>query len=420
MKPAHMRFLVRQLLHQHRGSVRLCVLSMAFATALLMSVVGIRAQAEAAFGNSDMGFNAVIGPRGSQLQLVLNSLFHIDQPTGVLSWKRYQDIKNDRRILEAWPITVGDNYHGFHIVGCEAAMLAEHEIAEGQPLRISGEGRIFDPLRAEAVVGAFVAEQLGLQPGDTFYSYHGFEFDEGTRHDLVFTVVGVLEATNTPMDRALWVPLESYYRMPGHALYGDGEEYIARDGVAIPERHKEVSAVLCRIRPSSGLALNYEINRNSSDLTFAWPLSTIVLELFENLSWVDAVLAVIAVLVLLIVNVFIGSTLFQYMQLQQRDFVLLRALGARRGTLSCIILGQSLVIAVRALLWSVPLYAVLLGIVAMYLRAATGVYLTLWFWHPILLVAPLLVLIMALIVGLAPALRVYGGDVAGQLAEEST
>ncbi len=413
---AQLRFIIKQLMQQHRSSILLCVLSMSFAAALLMSVIGVQAQAQAAFSNNDMGFNAVIGPRGSRLQLVLNSIFHIDQATGTMPWSRYQDIKNDKRVLEAYPITVGDNYMGFHMVGCVPEMFTEHEFEEGKKVGLT-EGRLFDPYLAEAVIGSFVAEQLEMKVGDTFFSYHGLQFDESQKHDLEFTVVGIFEPTNTPLDRALWTPLESYYRMPGHSLYGSGKEYIPQQGVSIPDIHKEASAVLCNVRTSSGLQLNAEINRHSKDLTFAWPVSTIILELFQNLAWVDALLALIAVLVFIIATLFIGSTLYQSMQQQQRDFVLIRALGAKRKHLSFIILGEAFIIALRGLLISFPMYSLILGFAATFLRATTGVYLTLWYWHPILLVAPIMVLIMTLIAALIPAMRVYTSDVAEQLQQ---
>ena len=420
MKFKQLRFITSGFMQQYRGGVWLCVLSLAFASALLMSTGAIRAQAQQAFSQADCGFNAVIGPRGSRLQLVLNSLFHLDQSVGVMPWHRYQAIKQDRRVEEAYPITVGDNYRGFRIVGCERAMFEEHHFSDAGLARLQGEGVLFDPYRAEAVLGSFVARELELELGDTFHSYHGLEFVESEKHDLEYTVVGILEPSNTPLDRAIWVPLESYYRMPGHALHGSGEEYIPQAGVAIPDEHKEVSAVLCRIVPSAGFDLNFALNRSSTDLTFAFPVAVIVSDLFDQLQWVEAVLGLIALLVFLLAAMFMITILLQHLRHQERDFLLLRSLGARRFDINAIILLEALRIGFRSVLCAFVCYAVVLGFAAIYIRHQTGVYLSLWYFDPIILIAPILQLCIAIVAAILPALHLYARQVHDQLQETQT
>ena len=43
-----------------------------------MSVFVIQKQTYQAFTGGDVGFDAVLGARGSQLQLVLNTIFHLE------------------------------------------------------------------------------------------------------------------------------------------------------------------------------------------------------------------------------------------------------------------------------------------------------------------------------------------------------
>ena len=59
-------------------------------------------------------------------------------------------------------------------------------------------GNFFDPTRREAVVGSFVAQKMGLKPGDTFHPYHGLIFNERDQHSETYVVVGVLKPSNTP------------------------------------------------------------------------------------------------------------------------------------------------------------------------------------------------------------------------------
>jgi len=84
---------------------------------LLMSVWTVKTQSRATFTGINGGFDAVLGARGSKLQLVLNSIFHLENSPGNLSAPDYLDIKSNRSVALAIPIAVGDNYHGFRLVG---------------------------------------------------------------------------------------------------------------------------------------------------------------------------------------------------------------------------------------------------------------------------------------------------------------
>jgi len=59
----------------------------------------------------------VVGAKGSPLQLVLNTVYNLDISPGNISWKMFEQLRNDKRVKLAVPFSVGDNYHGFRIVG---------------------------------------------------------------------------------------------------------------------------------------------------------------------------------------------------------------------------------------------------------------------------------------------------------------
>ena len=71
------------------------------------------------------------------------------------------------------------------------------------------------------MIGATVARKTNLKVGDTFRPTHDVAGQDRDKH-RPFTVVGVLEPTGTPNDRALFVNIEGFYRVgqhagPGHA-----------------------------------------------------------------------------------------------------------------------------------------------------------------------------------------------------------
>ena len=59
-------------MRQHALSTAITVVSVALATGLTMAVFSIQHQTRGAFTGGRVGFDAVLGARGSQLQLVLN------------------------------------------------------------------------------------------------------------------------------------------------------------------------------------------------------------------------------------------------------------------------------------------------------------------------------------------------------------
>jgi putative ABC transport system permease protein len=109
--------IVRRSLRQHALSTAITVLSVALASGLVMAVFAIKSQTYDAFTGGSNGFDAVLGARGSQLQLVLNTVFHLETSPGNIPWQMYTAIGQDPGVDLAVPYAVGDNYQGFRIVG---------------------------------------------------------------------------------------------------------------------------------------------------------------------------------------------------------------------------------------------------------------------------------------------------------------
>ena len=84
--------MVRRSLRQHALSTAVTVLSTALASGLAMAVFGISQQAYEAFTGGQTGFDAVLGARGSALQLVLNTVFQLETSPGNIPWSYYKAI----------------------------------------------------------------------------------------------------------------------------------------------------------------------------------------------------------------------------------------------------------------------------------------------------------------------------------------
>src|SRR5258706_15734015 len=124
--------IVRRSLSQHALSTTITLISVALASGLVMAVFCVNDQTYDAFTGGPVGFDAVLGARGSQLQLVLNTVFHLETSPGNIPWATYEAIKADPRVALAVPYAVGDNYQGFRIVGTTEEMFTKFEYRAGR------------------------------------------------------------------------------------------------------------------------------------------------------------------------------------------------------------------------------------------------------------------------------------------------
>src|SRR5476651_1123344 len=178
--------IIRRSLRQHLLSTVITALSIALAGGLLMSVWVVKVQSQSTFTQVNTGFDAVLGARGSKLQLVLNAIFHLEASPGNLSWKDYEVVRRYPAVQVAIPIAVGDNLRGYRIVGTIPSLFTDVEYAPGKRYTVAAGGRLFEPDAKEAVVGSFAASRLGLKVGDTFHPFHGLAYNPNEQHADLF------------------------------------------------------------------------------------------------------------------------------------------------------------------------------------------------------------------------------------------
>jgi ABC-type lipoprotein release transport system permease subunit len=215
-------------------------ISMALGVALVVCVLVIYGAINESFQNAPQGYNLIVGAKGSKLQLVLNTVYHLSNPIENLPYAYYKEFTQGRfapYVEKVVPVCLGDNYEGYRVVGTVPEMFQvgpnpdsegetyayrrgrwlRYEFAEGRNFRHDG---FF-----EAVIGAEVARRTGLKLGSTFRPTHGVADELGHEHDA-FTVVGILRRTGTPNDRALFVNMEGFYLLEGHAKPVPQEELL--------------------------------------------------------------------------------------------------------------------------------------------------------------------------------------------------
>jgi len=393
--------IILRSMRQHALSTIITAMSISLAGGLLMSVWTVKDQARAAFTGVNGGFDAVLGARGSKLQLVLNSIFHLEASPGNVSAADYLDIKNNRNVELAIPIAVGDNYKGWRLVGTIPELFEKVEYSPGKHYELEEGGNFFDPKRREAVVGNFVARKMGLKVGDTFHPYHGLIYNERDQHSETYVVVGILKPSNTPADRVIWIPLEGIQKMKGHD----------------PKAATDVSAVLVKLRGGGpvGFQMDMMYNKQGNRLTFAWPIAATIAVLFDKIGWFDKVLALVSYLVALVATMSILASIYNSMNERRREIAILRALGARRRIIFSAILLEAAAISTLGMVVAFLVYLVIMSGAAAVIRAQTGIVLDPFAWNAVMLWAPVALISLGALSGIVPAIKAYRTDVAEHL-----
>jgi putative ABC transport system permease protein len=395
--------IVRRSLRQHALSTTITALSIALAGGLLMSVWVVKEQSQRTFTQVNTGFDAVLGARGSKLQLVLNSIFHLEASPGNMPASDYEYIRRHPAVRMAIPIAVGDNLRGFRIVGTIPELFTGVEYSPGRHFALAS-GRIFDPAQKEAVVGSFAARRLGLSVGDTFHPFHGLVYDAANQHPETYRVAGVLAPSNTPADKVVWIPIHGLQTMTGHD----------------PRASTDVSAVLVQLKsPSAGFMLDLMYNKQGNRLTFAYPIGAIMAELFQKIGWFDRVLALVAYLVALVSAAGVLVAIYNSMASRRRDIAILRALGAGRLFIFGAVVLEAALIGAIGMALAFGAYVAIVSTVAAVIQAQTGVLLETFAYSAVMLWAPLGMVALCGLSGLLPAWKAYRTDVAENLAPVS-
>lgn len=409
--------IVKRNLEQHKFSTIITTISIALGVGLVMAVFNIKTQVNNAFVGGDFGYDAVLGARGNKLQLVLNTVYHLENSPGNIPYKLYKDIKRHPFVKLAIPYAVGDNYYGYRIVGTTEDIFTKFEYQKNKKF-VFASGKAFEPEKnfRGAVVGSYVAQELKLKPGDTFSPFHGLDFNRTAQHNEIYTVTGVLKATNTPSDKVIWAPIESVFRMEGHVLRGQGKVYTPENNLEIPDEHKEVSAVMLKFRAAhAGILLDGMINKQGKVATLAWPIATVMAGLMNKISWVTIVLKYIAILVVFVSLASILAIIYNSINERKRNFAIFRALGAKKSTVFSMIIAESTTLAFIGSILAYAVYFAIFYFTSMTIRSQTGVVLEIFAFHPVLIYTPISMTVIGAVSGIIPAIKAYSTDVAENL-----
>lgn len=310
-------------------STGLNVLLLAMGLAIITVLLLIQDQIQRKMTQDAAGIDLVVGAKGSPLQLILSSVYHIDFPTGNIALDEANKLTRNRLVKSIIPLALGDNFEGFRIVGTnhDYLKLYESELASGDLWQFP----------FEVVLGAEVAGKTGLKVGDQFEGSHGISVGSHAHEEHAFRVVGVLKSNGSVQDRLVLTSIETIWYTHDEADTVDSDhhasdlrnEKITVSGFPKTELPRELTSLLIRFRnPMAVIQLPRQINSGTS-MQAASP-SFEMLRLFELLGVGVSLLQGLAIVLIGISGLGIFIALYNSLKERKYDLAILRTMGASR------------------------------------------------------------------------------------------
>ena len=319
------------------------VVLLALGIAIITVLLVLSQQVENTLTRNSRNIDLVVGAKGSPLQIILSSVFHVDFPTGNIALAEVRPLQRNRMVKNLIPLALGDSYQGYRIVGTNYDYPALYHAT----LR---EGDWWKHVM-EVTLGAQVAKQLSLKPGDSFSSSHGLADDRINVHDeQPFRVSGILEPTGTVVDNLILTAVESVWAV--HAAHQDtvGQpEHVAPDSITtqgLPKggEDQEITSLLVQYRsPMAAVQLPRYINQRTDMQAASPPFETA--RLFSLVGVGVDTLQAFAYVIILIAALSTFIALYNALKERQYDLAIMRSLGASRQKLFLLVLLEGTVMA---------------------------------------------------------------------------
>ena len=372
------------------AALNVLLLSLGLASITFLMLVSF--QLDKAFDKDLAGIDVVVGAKGSPMQLILCGVFHIDVPPGNIPLKAVKALKDNPLVASVIPISLGDNFRGFRIVGTSSEYIKHY----GATLE---QGGIWDkPM--QVVVGATVAKKLGVQVGNTFVGSHGLGAGGHLHGDNPYTVVGILQPSSTVIDRLIVTDTASVWKVH--------EDYTAIDDEdrKIMEDEREVTMALIQYKtPLAAMSFPRMVN-TTTEMQAAAPAVEIS-KLLNMLGIGTDVLRAFAGVLLLTAGLSVFIALWNAVRERRADLALLRMLGAPPAKIAALLMGEALWLGVMSACIGVAGGQALTAFIGWMLQLENSLLIGGLVWPAELLWVPALACAIALAAAILPAIGAY-------------
>ncbi len=337
----------------------LSILLLTASVSIITTLILAEKQFEEKYQSNMDGVDVVLGAQGSPLQLVLSSVYHIDDPTGNISFDSVKPWMKHPYVKKAIPLAFGDNYLGYKILGTTNDFIEKYQ---GKIIK----GKTFEH-NFEVVIGADIAKNIKLDVGSKFVGTHGSS-SEGEAHDHgEYVVVGILEKTNKVIDNLIICSIPSVWEVhheegghenhegdehenPAHGEEGhehhEGDEHEHHhEEMTIDEPGKEITSVLIEFRNKMGVFQWPRIIAQNTKMQAALPAYQMN-RVFEMFGVGLKAINYLAWGIMLISGISIFIALYNTLKERKSEFALMRVNGAKRSQLLLVVLLESMLLCI--------------------------------------------------------------------------
>ncbi len=374
------------------------ILILALGIATIITLLHVGEQLEKRLQYDLQGIDLVVGAKGSPLQLILSSVFHLDIPTGNIPLREAEIIRNNPLVKKAIPVSLGDSYHGFHIVGTNNDYIAHYHaaFAEGSPWNA--------PM--EAVLGSDVAKESGLSLGNEFAGSHGLTGGGEVHADFPYRVVGILQPTHTVLDRLVLTDTASVWNIHEH----DPDE--------APPPEREITALLITYKsPLAAVTMPRMVNKTSS-LQAASPAFEVA-RLVKMLGMGSDVISLFGGVLITIAAIGFFITLFGIIHERRYDIALMRTLGATRRVIVGFVLMEGIVLGIAGTIVGALLAHGMIFALSSYIQQSKHIYIPAFSFSSEEITVMLAALGLSIVSAIIPAILAYRLNVAQLLSKGS-
>ena len=190
--------------------------------------------------------DVIIGHKGSPLQIVANTLYRLENPTGNIDSNTVNFWDRHPLVEESCAISLGDNIHGFPLVG------TDHNYYRWMGINLV-EGA-FPESPYEIAVPSKLAKTLDIGLGDELHTSHGNDA-RGEKHEHHMLTVTALTAGERPSDNEVF--------------FTTGDAYtFMHDGL----NNGSVTSLMLKLKSKSALLMLPRLLDNRPDEQGAFPV----------------------------------------------------------------------------------------------------------------------------------------------------
>ncbi|MCB9186658.1 MAG: FtsX-like permease family protein [Flavobacteriales bacterium] len=343
-------------LKEHFLTTTLSIMLLSIGVGMVSFIVTVSEQLNDRFNRDIRGIDMVVGAKGSPLQLILSAVYQVDNPTGNIPLSEVSKIQRHPLVKYSIPLSYGDSYQGFRIVGTDTLYLSHFKakFREGKPWQKS----------MEVVLGSTVAERLGMGLGGHFHGTHGFEEEGHAHEEMHYSVVGILESTGTVADRLILTSTESVWDIHNHEEAADAEEdqthEESEEHVHDKEDHDheegsaEITALLVKFKNPMGMMQLPRFINEKTSMQAALPAIEIN-RLYELMGIGFSTLQTIGILIMIIAALSVFISLLNSLKERKYELALMRSLGASPAKLFALVIQESLLLCLAGYVFGIIL-----------------------------------------------------------------